>query len=125
MCSANASAAVCGERARGGRQGDAVDRAHRLDLARGRGQERLARAAQVVARDDRSSRASGSIAISRRRVIESRMWSLSGGVTSVSPSKDTKNERRRALEHAAVRRDEQRLVGARSAASRCASMFAA
>ena len=48
---------------------------------------------------------------SRRRVIESRIPSDSGGVCR-RPPRDPEERPRRALEHAAVRRDEQRLVGA-------------
>ena len=46
------------------------------------------------------------------------MWSSSGGVTSVPPSSEQKNDDVGALEHAAVRRDEQRLVGALAPAAR-------
>ena len=52
------------------------------------------------------------VSMTRRRVIESSTWSLSGGVTSVSPSSEQTNDCRGPFEHAAVRRDEQRLVGA-------------
>ena len=47
----------------------------------------------------------------RARVIEARMWSSSGGV-STAPSVDPEDRARRRLEHAAVRRDQQRLVEA-------------
>ena len=87
-----------------------VDRAHRLHLAHGRGQERLVRAQQLLerarlapARPARRSR--------RARVIDARMCSSSGGVSSLA-ALDPEDRARRRLEHAPVRRDQQRLVEA-------------
>ena len=90
------------------RQLDLVHRRDRHHLAHGRGDERLLGRAHVVERarallDRRSSSSS------RARVIESRIPSDSGGVCR-PPAGDPEERPRRALEHAPVRRDEQRLV---------------
>ena len=86
-----------------------LDGRDRLHLAHGRGQERLAAPSSVLAgaRAPRPPPAS----ITRARVIEARMCSDSGGVRS-TPSRDPEERRRRALQHAAVRGDQQRLVEA-------------
>ena len=91
------------------RQRDLVDRGDRHHLA-----HREAMNASSAARTSSSvhgASVTSSSSSSRARVIESRIPSASGGVCRRPPC-DPEERPRRALEHAAVRRHEQRLVGA-------------
>ena len=87
-----------------------IDRGHRLDLARRRGQEHLVGRRQRPPAC-RLAPSAPVTSITSARVIEARMCSSSGGVR-ISSVLDPEDRAGRRLEHAAVGRDQQRLVEA-------------
>ena len=102
-----------------------VDRRHRLDLAHGRGEERLVRAEQVVDRRTRPPRRASDLRRSAARVIDSRTPASSAGVRRPPSGETQKIVEVGGLEDDAVGPHEQRLVGAPALAIRVACMLAA